>query len=55
MQASSCESEPAARLKIFKLKLQYYIDQYGADLIVPRFIVPKVVVEDGTILDVHCV
>ena len=55
MQAPSREAELVTRLKIVKLKFQHYLDQGGTDLIVPRFIVPKVIAEDGTILDVRCV
>ena len=55
MAAPSREAELATRLKIFKLKFNYYIDQDYTSLLIPRFIVPKVIGEDGTILDVRCV
>ncbi|KAL7532942.1 hypothetical protein ACHAXR_006517 [Thalassiosira sp. AJA248-18] len=55
MEAPSREAELVTRLKIFKLKFQYYIDQAETNLLIPRFIVPKVVLEDGTIVDVRCV
>ena len=55
MAVPSREAELAARLKVFKLKFQYYLDSAFTDLLIPRFTVPKVVSEDGTILDVRCV
>ena len=55
MDAPSREAELVMRLKIFKFRFNYYLDHDHTDLLVPRFIVPKVVAEDGTILDVRCV
>ena len=55
MKAPSHEAELATRLKIFKLKFSYYLDRDMVNLLIPRFIVPKVVADDGTILDVRCV
>ncbi|KAL7539570.1 hypothetical protein ACHAXR_009407 [Thalassiosira sp. AJA248-18] len=55
MKASSYKAELLTRLKTFKLKYQYYLELGGTDLIVPRFIVTQVVLEDGTIIDVRCV
>ncbi len=55
MKAPSHEAELATRLKIFKLKFNYYLDRDVVNLLIPRFIVPKVVADDGTILDVRCV
>ena len=55
MAAPSWEVELAARLKVFKLKFQYYLDSAFTDLLIQGFTVPKVVGEDGTILDVRCV
>lgn len=55
MKAPSREAELLTRLKIFKLKISYYLDSNGTTLLCPRFTVPKVVAEDGTITDVRCV
>ena len=55
MESPSREAELLTRLKIFKLKYQYYLDEGNPSLLCPRFTVPKVVSEDGTILDVRCV
>ena len=55
MKAPSREAELLTRLKIFKLKTSYYLDSNGTTLLCPRFTVPKVVAEDGTITDVRCV
>ena len=55
MKAPTREAELLTRLKIFKLKFKHYITSEGADLAIPRFIVPKVVLDDGTIADVRCV
>ena len=42
-------------MKIFKLKINYYIEHEFTDLLIPRFVVPKLLAEDGTIIDVRCV
>ena len=56
MPSPSREAELSTRLKIFKLKYNYYIEESDdITLAIPRFTVPKVVAEDGTILDVRCV
>ena len=55
MTAPSCEAELLTRLKIFKLKFQYYLDQEHLLLLCPQFTVPKTLLEDGTITDVRCV
>ena len=54
MVAPSREAELLTRVKIFKLKYNWYIEDSPADLVIPRFIVPKLVVED-VVLDVQCV
>lgn len=55
MKAPSREAELLTRLKIFKLKFQYYLDSAKTTLLCPRFTVPKMVADDGTITDVRCV
>ena len=55
MKAPSRDPELLTQLKIFKLKYQYYLDQGHPSLLCPRFTVPKIVLEDGTIADVRCV
>ena len=55
MKAPSREAELLTRLKLFKLKYQYYIESGKVTLLCPRFTVPKIVLEDGTIADVRCV
>ena len=55
MVAPSFEAELLTHVKMFKLWFNYYIDLDHTNLLIPRFIVPKVVDEDGTILDVRCV
>ena len=52
MTAPSHEAELLTRLKIFKLKFQYYLDQEHSSLLCPWFTVPKTFLEDGTITDV---
>ena len=55
MTAPSREVELLTRLKIFRLKFQYYLDQEHPLLLCPRFTVPKTLLEDGTIIDMWCV
>ncbi len=40
---------------MFQLKFSYFLSCVPAKLVIPRFIVSKVVEEDGMVLDVHCV
>ena len=54
MTAPSREAELLTRVKIFKLKFNWYIEDSPAKLVIPRFIVPKLVVED-VVVDVRCV
>jgi len=54
MTAPSREAELLTRVKIFKLKFNWYIEDSPAKLVIPRFIVPKLVVED-VVVDVWCV
>ena len=54
MKAPTCEAELLTRLKIFKLKFRHYITANGANLAIPGFIVPKVVLDDSNIADVRC-
>ena len=53
----SRETELLARLKVFQLRYQRFIyrDDSPPRTVIPRFLVPKVVSDDGTILDVRCV
>ena len=54
MVAPSREAELLTRVKIFKLKYNWYIEESPADLVILRFIAPKLGVED-VVLDVQCV
>ncbi len=49
---TSCEAELITRQKIFQLKFQYFLSMMRTLLYIPKFPVPKVVGEDGTVLDV---
>ena len=53
----SRDTELLARLKVFQLRYQRFIyrDDHPPRTVIPRFLVPKVVADDGTILDVRCV
>ena len=53
----SREAELLARLKVFQLRIQRFIFYDGKPPrnVISRFLVPKVVADDGTILDVRCV
>ena len=53
----SREAELLARLKVFQLRVQRFIfyDGKAPRNVIPRFLVPKVVADDGTILDARCV
>ncbi len=53
--APSREAELVTRGKIFQLWYSYFLSDKNAVLVIPRFIVPKVIADDGTILDVRCV
>ena len=58
LPAPSREAELLARLKVFQLRMQGFIyrdERRPPSLVIPRFLVPKVVAEDGTVLDVRCV
>lgn len=61
VKAPSREAELLTRLKIFKLKVKYYLDRSKLDLdtmptlLTPRFTVNKIVLDDGTVKDVRCV
>ena len=52
--AKSREAELVTRLKIFKLKFKYYVENGFIDLVIPRFSVVKVV-ENGVVTDIHVV
>ena len=53
-QAESREAELATRLKIFKLKFQWYVEEGYVDCLVPRFSVVKVM-ENGVVMDIRVV
>jgi len=55
MAAPSRDAELVTRGKLFQLKFAYFLSPGPADLVIPRFIVPKVLLEDGTVVDVRCV
>ena len=57
MPSSSREAQLLARFKVFQLRFQRFIffDGKTSRCVIPRFLVPKVVADDGTILDVRCV
>jgi len=57
MPSPSREAELLARFKVFQLRFQRFIffDGKTPTTVIPRFLVPKVVADDGTILDVRCV
>jgi hypothetical protein len=49
------EEELIRREKLFKLSFQWYIENGPASLLTPSFTVPKVVTDDGIVVDVRCV
>ncbi len=55
MKAPSQGAELVTRGKVFQLKFSYFLSCGPAKLVIPRFIVPKVVADDGTVLDVRFV
>ena len=54
MSAPSREAELLTRVKIFKLKYNGYLEKGLVKLVISRFIVAKVVVEE-VVKDVRCV
>ena len=48
------EAELLTQVNIFKLKFNWYLESGPAQLVIPRFIVPKLVIEDK-VVDVRCV
>ncbi|KAL7523005.1 hypothetical protein ACHAWF_000310 [Thalassiosira exigua] len=54
IKSPSREAEILARQKIFKLVFKWYLEDEAPKLLMPRFLVPKVV-ENGIVLDPRCV
>ena len=54
LTAPSREAELLTRVKTFKLKFKWYLESGSDQLVIPRFIVPKLVIEDE-VVDMCCV
>jgi hypothetical protein len=55
MEAPSRAAKLTTRVKVFKLKLQGYLDHSFTNLLTPRFVVVKVLNDAGEVMDVCCV
>ena len=54
-KAPSRETELLTHHKLFKLKFCWYVNNSPVNCIVPMFIVPKIIADNRTVIDVRCV